>query len=529
MTAASPLRRTPEPAPILISEYRAQAACAPAELLRSAFERSPNGIAVIARDGRWLQINDAYCRVLGYVRDELVGGSFFGVMHPDDAQEEHAFFAAAAAGDLDSTDRERRYIRKDGSEVLTRGRSELIRDAEGEPMYFLSHLIDIGERRAWEEIVRDTERTLRSVMDNTPAMISVKGADFRYKLVNRRFERFFGVSSSWLVGRSDSKILAASEIDAIHDIDRRVLAGETTQDEEMVVQGDQERVFLTTRFPLVDAHGEITAVCVASTDVTDQRTAERIGRERLECTTVIYSALAQGRFVLHGQPIVNLNAMQPTTVELLIRMLTTRGGVDLVEPNAFLPAAERFDLMHVIDEWVIDRAIELATAGRRVAVNVSATTVADPRQIARIEQAVAAGAAPENLLFEMTETAVADGLDAACTFATRIRSLGCGFALDDFGTGHGSFAFLRRVPIDYLKIDTQFVRNLVHSPADRQVVQAIVATARQFRIDTIAEGVEDQATLDQLATMGVDYAQGYWIGRPMPLPEVWAALVNRTT
>jgi EAL domain-containing protein (putative c-di-GMP-specific phosphodiesterase class I) len=285
---------------------------------------------------------------------------------------------------------------------------------------------------------------------------------------------------------------------------------------------------MAVSFPLLDDRGEINAVCVASTDVTEHRQEERVRRERLQCAGLIYSALAQDRFVLHGQPIVNLSAMQPVKAELLVRMVKVRGGVELVAPAEFLPAAERFDLVHVIDEWVVDRAIELAAVGHPVAVNLSAKTVSDPRQVARIEQAIiASGAPPWNLVFEITETAVADNLDAARTFATRLRKLGCAFALDDFGVGHGSFTYLRQLPVDYLKIDIQFVVNLLSDDEDRQVVEAIVGVARQFKIETIAEGVEDQATLEELRRMGVDYAQGFWIGRPVPLPKLWNSLENR--
>jgi EAL domain-containing protein (putative c-di-GMP-specific phosphodiesterase class I) len=130
-------------------------------------------------------------------------------------------------------------------------------------------------------------------------------------------------------------------------------------------------------------------------------------------------------------------------------------------------------------------------------------------------------------VFEVTETAVADNLDAARTFATRLRTLGCAFALDDFGVGYAALTYLRQLPVDYLKIDIQFVRNLLSDTENRQIVQAIVGVARELKIETIAEGVEDQATLDELRRIGVDNAQGYWIGRPGPLPQHWQPTTNR--
>jgi EAL domain-containing protein (putative c-di-GMP-specific phosphodiesterase class I) len=289
-----------------------------------------------------------------------------------------------------------------------------------------------------------------------------------------------------------------------------------------------ERLFLTTRFPLRDDRGKIHALCVVSTDVTEHRLEESAKQERSRCSELIYSALIQGRFVLHAQPIVSLGPERPAQFELLIRMLKVRGGEELVAPGEFLPAAERFDLIGVIDAWVIDRAIELAATGHRVALNVSAKTMSDPSQVDRIERAIiAAAAVPENLVFEVTETAVADNLDAARTFAMRLRMLGCAFALDDFGVGYAAFTYLRQLPVNYLKIDIQFVRNMLSDKENHRIVQAIVGVARELEIETIAEGVEDQATLEELRRIGVDNAQGYWIGRPGPLPQLWGKADNR--
>jgi PAS domain S-box-containing protein len=500
----------------------ARAAPATDELLRSAFERSPTGISVVGVDGRWLRINDAYCRMLGYEREDLIGAAVWEFIHPGDAAEDREFMAAAMAGTAHSSEREKRYVCKDGSTVWMRVRVEVIRNEAGEPVYFVSHLQDISERRVAQERLRESERTLRSVIDNTPAIISVKGRDFRYQLVNREFERFFGVSSDWIVGRRDDAVQPASALEAIHASDRLALAGQTIQDEETFRRDGQERVFLTMKFPLLDEQGQIHAVCVAATDVTERRQEERERNERLQCAGLIHSALAQDRFVLHGQRIVNLSAMQPAKVELLVRMRKARGGEELLAPAEFLPAAERFDLIQVIDEWVLDRAVELAAVGRHVAVNVSAKTISDSAQVDRIEQRILASEAPpKNLMFEITETAIANNLEAARGFALRLRKLGCSLALDDFGVGHGSFTYLRHLPVDYLKIDIQFIRDFLVDEEDRQVVEAIVGVARQFKIETIAEGVEDQATLDELRRMGVDYAQGFWIGRPLPLAQIW--------
>jgi PAS domain S-box-containing protein len=148
-----------------------------------AFDRSPGGMSVVGLDRRWLRINDACCRMLGYERDELLAGAgFANFTHPDDVAEDREFMAAAIRGELESSEREKRYVCKDGSIIWARVRAELIRDEAGEPVYFVPHLHDISERRAAQEQSRDSERTLRAVIDNSPAMIFVKGRDFRYQL-----------------------------------------------------------------------------------------------------------------------------------------------------------------------------------------------------------------------------------------------------------------------------------------------------------------------------------------------------------
>jgi PAS domain S-box-containing protein len=412
--------------------------------------------------------------------------------------------------------------------LWTRALTQLIRDDAGQPLYFVTFLQDLSERRHAEELLHESERTLRAVIDNTPATISVKDRDQRYTLVNREFEQKHHASSSLILGRIDADFLPDEEIEDVHARDREVLeTGNSSQQEKTAIRNGAEQVLLVTRFPLRDQSGVIHGVCTASTDVTDQRRAERFKRDRLECSELIYSAMAEHRLVLHAQPIVSLASMKSVKAELLIRMRAPQGSSDLLPPAEFLPAAERFGLISVVDDWVVDRAIGLAAAGHQISVNLSAKSVSDPGQVDRFEARVAAiqGAA-RNLTFEITETAIAEDLDAARSFSVRMRTLGCSLSLDDFGVGHGSFTYLRHLPVDYLKIDAQFVRDLLTDEEDRQVVQAIIGVAQQFKIKTVAEGVEDMATLAELRALGADYVQGYLTGRPMPLADCWECQIT---
>jgi len=380
-----------------------------------------------------------------------------------------------------------------------------------------------AEARQSELDLKASEHELRLILDNIPDAVSVQGLDYRYRLINDGFAERFGVAREDVLGHLDEEVLSpeaiaqdrASHAKAL-DTDGRV------QQEEVVPVGGEDHVFRSVKFPLRDGSGDIYAVCAVFTDVTDIRRRERELQDRLTWTERIHSSLAQDRLVLYGQPIMNLATGEMEQAELLLRMKHHQNPHVLVPPADFLPAAERLDLISLIDQWVVTNAIEIAME-HRVEINLSGLTISDPEQVAEIEEKVDASKAPrENLIFEITETAVAENLDSARTFAERLRNIGCRFALDDFGVGFGTFTYLKHLPVDYIKIDIEFVKDLIQDETNRQVVSSIVGAARLFGMQTIAEGVEDQATLDALVEMDVDYAQGFWVGRPAPTDELWA-------
>ncbi len=240
----------------------------------------------------------------------------------------------------------------------------------------------------------------------------------------------------------------------------------------------------------------------------------------------IREALEQDLFTLHAQPIRNLRTGQVDRFELLLRMTNPDGS--LVLPGEFLPAAERSGLITGIDRWVISRACELLGESQRAGeqlhfeVNLSGPSIGDPELLDLIEANLARLPRRGGLVIEVTETAAIIDVARARSFADRLAALGCGFALDDFGAGYGSFYYLKHLPFDVLKIDGEFIRGLVTNHADQVVVRSLVQIARQLGKQTVAEFVEDQVTLDLLCELGVDFAQGYHIGRPAPLPPARA-------
>jgi EAL domain-containing protein (putative c-di-GMP-specific phosphodiesterase class I) len=239
----------------------------------------------------------------------------------------------------------------------------------------------------------------------------------------------------------------------------------------------------------------------------------------------IRDALEDDRFVLHWQPILDLSTGAVSQGELLLRM---RGDDDeLIAPGAFLPAAERLGLIHEIDRWVVCRAIRVIADQRDphplpVAINLSGTSIAGDAELTRLIESELAHAAvdPSRLIFEITETAAIANMSEARAFADNIGRIGCGLALDDFGTGFGSFYYLKHLPVDYIKLDGEFIQNLPRTDFDKHMVKAIVELARGLRIKTIAESVADDQTIQMLRQHGVDYAQGYHVGRPCPLSDI---------
>ena len=231
------------------------------------------------------------------------------------------------------------------------------------------------------------------------------------------------------------------------------------------------------------------------------------------------SMLTDQHLLAYSQPIVEGRSRNHVQEELLVRMKGTNGNTGrVIPPGEFLPEAERCGLVDRIDRWMLAKGIGLADMGRRTEVNLSAVSIGDPATADELADAIRqAGRNVNRLVFEITETAAIENLDAALDFTERLTRMGCSFALDDFGTGYGSLTHLRQLPVSYLKIDTSFVRRLSHSSEDQAMVRGIVAIARELDVRTVAEGIEDEETLEILRDAGVDYAQGYLIGHPAPL------------
>jgi diguanylate cyclase (GGDEF)-like protein/PAS domain S-box-containing protein len=260
----------------------------------------------------------------------------------------------------------------------------------------------------------------------------------------------------------------------------------------------------------------------------DTEIAQRHGE--MQWVTRLNHALEEDRFCLYAQPIEPIDSNTDKHYELLLRMIDETGGI--IPPGAFLPAAERYNLISKIDSWVITKAFYLLADNpdflaqvNSFSINISGQSLADINfQNFVVDKFLISNFPPEKICFEITETAAITNLSIANLFITKMKVLGCQFALDDFGSGLSSFGYLKNMEVDYLKIDGMFVRDIVDDPIDHAMVKSINEIGQVMGMKTIAEFVENDVIKGMLKEIGVNYVQGYGIGIPIPFEE----LLDRT-
>jgi diguanylate cyclase (GGDEF)-like protein/PAS domain S-box-containing protein len=312
----------------------------------------------------------------------------------------------------------------------------------------------------------------------------------------------------------------------------------TVHDFRFVWEGKTFEVGVSIGVVPINAHSENIATVLSKADLACYA-AKEAGRNRIyvlddndqtitskqnevHWTTHLLQAIEQQRLVLYRQPIVSLQQSNIVHYELLIRMKDARGLI--VSPGSFLPAAERYNLIAQLDKWVIHKVLthlaqhppNLKSCGF-FSINLSATSLNDATFLQFIHNELKQLTVPTQLIcFELTETAVVSSLDKASHLMKEMTKLGFRFALDNFGSGFSSFGYLKQLPIDYLKIDGKFVRDMMTDSVDRVIVESMHRIGHEMQIKTIAEWVEDDATRAILQKIGIDFAQGFSIGKPEP-------------
>ncbi len=310
-------------------------------------------------------------------------------------------------------------------------------------------------------------------------------------------------------------------------------------------EGHSFRVSISIGVVQIDQYSESASILMSSVDSAcysakdegrncvhvyeqDRDSSKRL-LGQMQWVSQINSALEEERLLLYVQPIVDLHSvgLETKAVEILVRMRSQDG--ELIPPGAFLPSAERYDLIDRIDYWVIEQVMRLLMKSKAeypdCFINISGATLSR-KKLSFILKGLFKKYEinPRKLIFEVTETAAIQNLSSALTMIHDLREIGCRFALDDFGSGLSSFAYLKSLPVDYLKIDGMFVKDMHTNPVDRGMVEAIKTVADTMKLTTIAEFVEDSAILVELQRIGIDLGQGFSIAKPRPIEEYLAEL-----
>jgi PAS domain S-box-containing protein len=399
-------------------------------------------------------------------------------------------------------------------------------DPRGKHTGGLAILSDITAAKAQAAELSETVHFLAAVTDSMAEGVCAINAEGRVTYMNEAAETLLGWTKDDLAGRSkhetihhqheDGSPYPAADCPLLKVLNTgRILRVE----DDTFTRRDGRLLPVSYSAAPITADGAVAGVVVVFGDVSVRRTAERHRdreRETINWVGRVRDALDEDRLVLYAQPIIDVHTREVIMHELLLRMVSRDGSI--ISPGRFLPAAEQYDLIEDIDCWVLTQAIEHAARGLKVHFNISGKTLGSRRLINVLLRGLGeTGADPSLLVCEITETALAEDETGAEAFVQELSQLGCQIALDDFGTGYGGFTYLKRLPLALIKIDIQFIRDLIDNPQNQHVVKAIVNLAQGFERQTIAEGVETRATLDLLEEYGVDYAQGFAIGRPAPI------------
>jgi diguanylate cyclase (GGDEF)-like protein/PAS domain S-box-containing protein len=547
--------------------------------LPRAFEDAPIAVALVsvepATAGRMFRVNRALCELTGHSREWLERSDTAALVHPEDAPTDLAAMGRLNAAELEGFQLEQRLLHYEQHAVWVTINASLVRDRDGTPLFCIRQMQDVDERKRYErelghlvehdpltgllnrrgfvrelthemaysrryggrgavlfldldnfkwvndtlghnagdEVISEVARVLGERLRETDALARLGGDEFAVLLPQ--------------TSSREAQSLSTSLVGSVRDGCGVSLAGGRAVTLSIGINWfDRPAESVTADDILIDADSAMYAAKDAGKDrfVLASPATHEHPNARITWAERVRRAVEGGLFELYCQPIVDFASDTVAQWELLLRL--PGDGDELILPSQFLYTAERSGLILDIDRWVVGEALKLLAQqrdwGREVhlAVNISGRSVGAQELLALIERGlVSSGIDPACLVLEVTETAAIANMDRARGFANQLQSLGCHFALDDFGAGFGSFYYLKHIPFNYVKIDGEFIRNLPASNTDQLILDSIVQMSNGLGKHTVAEFVGDQATVEVLKAHGVDYGQGYHLGRPIPVSE----------
>jgi diguanylate cyclase (GGDEF)-like protein/PAS domain S-box-containing protein len=555
------------------------------ELFRLAFDNAPIGMCLVGPGGRFMQVNQAMCEMLGYRERELLDRTVLDITHPDDIAKSKKVMADLESGRTTTFHAEKRYLHANGQVLRGQLSAAVLQDIDGGPGFVVAQLQDTTERHAAEE--RMVHQATHDPLTGLPNRALLKDR-LHVALSRGRNEPAAGIAVLFV----DLDGFKAINDGLGHDVADQVLVEVAHRlrqnvrpldtvarlggDEFVIVcqdlgSGDPasmvdigERLVRAFAHPIMINAIEVpvTASIGIAYATGAHATAEGLirdadsamyrakarGKNRYEVfdeslrerstdRVAVERALRQGlrneRFRLFFQPVVDVRTAEPVAVEALVRLDDPEQG--LVTPDRFIEAAEETGLIVPIGAWAVAEACRrlagwqadgLVPEDLHVTVNVSVRQASRPDLVDAVVLAlVEAGLPPQALALELTEGVLIEGDPTTIRQLRQLRDMGVQLGIDDFGTGYSSLTYLKRLPVSFLKIDRSFVSDMVDDPSDREIVAAVIRLAQTLGLVTIAEGVEDAAQLALLRELGCDQAQGYLFGRPQPGPPGDGSLV----
>jgi diguanylate cyclase (GGDEF)-like protein/PAS domain S-box-containing protein len=543
---------------------------------RSTFNDAGHGMALVGKDGRFLIVNPAFCRILGYSQDEMRGRSFLDITHKEDLAESIRAYDRMRSGAISQAEMEKRYVRKDGSIVWVQLNVSWVRDEAGTPVHQVCQVQDITARKAAEaELRAQAAHDQLTGLPNRPAFLERLHEAFAlskrcakdfavlfldldgFKDVNDTLGHPEGdrllqlvatrlrsnVRESDIVARFGGDEFAVLQTEMNDPSDAGVLAAKLVKLLSTPYRVDSSDIHITVSVGIAcyDPAGLDAGSMLVQADLALYRAKEegrnrycfhsteldRAVHERVALTNELREALSNHGLELYYQPQVELASGRIVGLEALIRWNHPQRG--LLLPDTFVPISERSGSIVPLGHWVLDEACRQLKAWRDqgitpplMAINVSAAQL---RGGSELEHDFIAclqrwGVSPGDLELELTESVLMETSQKHGDVLARLKELGTSIAIDDFGTGHSSLAYLSTYPVARLKIAQQFILGIPESSRDIAITNVTLTLARELGIKVIAEGVQTKAQRDFLLAAGCLTGQGFYFSKPVKAERV---------
>ncbi len=542
------------------------------QYLSTIFDLAPIGMAVADMDGCFVKTNEALQDMPQYSAEEMNGLHWSKTAHPEDVAEEDQLDDQLVAGEIEKYTIESRRIRKDGETIWTRQTISEVRDGDGAAVFGIAMMEDITERKSMEDAL--IHQTLHDALTGLPNRVLFKDrVDQAVHLARRQTNSFalllldldrfkdlndtcghhYGDLLLQQLGNRLSGLLRPSDTVARLGGDEFAVVLPGADEPGAVFVATKIREALATPFQLDDQpfridtsigialyphqgndisallrHADV-AMYLAKRGGTGHQVyaveQDQYSPARFQLTNDLRQALDGTGLLLHYQPKIDVRSGEVVGVEALLRWQhPTRG---LLQPEQFIPLSEHTGLIKLLTSWVMSEIVRQQGVWRDaglhldIAVNLSATSFQDWELVEMLTRLLPARAtAGPALTLEITEGAVMTDPVRATEILTRLHELGVRIALDDFGTGYASLTHLKRLPLDEVKIDRSLVMDMREQEDNAHVIRSVVDLSHNLKRTVVAEGVEDQETLDLLSGLGCDLAQGYFLSEPLPAPEL---------